>query len=313
MENTASSYSSTQRVLKLSRHLVGIQPLNCFGSRKEKLDILSNLFINAWLNKPKAEQELSTLLADTKDLSLDEALQVMSGIFSADKQCFKVLEGLAGYKLGWKNAFSEKHALYAPVFQKGLLLSSDNISLSQHHIFSAEAEFGFVLKSEIVPRRERYSEEEVWQNIKHMVLCIELCGARQTESLEAEHYVADGLLGSCIVKSHPMMLPDSPDVFTKSAVKLIIAGKVINTGTAKNNPCDSPLASLTYLVNDRCVGEQLNIAKDSLVITGHCCQAGFANRPAPPFVNIPLGEWQNGDTVIAEFSGFGNVSVTLAK
>ena len=43
-----------------------------------------------------------------------------------------------------------------------------------------------------------------------------------------------------------------------------MGGALINSGTALNNPCDSPLGSLTYLVNRRCVERGLGIEAGAL-------------------------------------------------
>lgn len=187
------------------------------------------------------------------------------------------------------------------------------MSLSEHHIFSAEAEFGLVLGKPIRPRRTPYTEAETWAHVDHVELCIELCGSRQTTTSERLHYVADALLGACVVRGPSIGKPINPGALVEIEVSLLVAGATINSGSALNNPCDSPLASLTYLVNQRCVERGLHLEAGTLVIAGHCCQAGFAGRPRPPFVQIPSGVWASGDTVEATFGTLGRVHAVLRE
>lgn len=201
--------------------------------------------------------------------------------------------------------------MYAPIFRNHLLAQGTAVSLSQHRIFCCEAEFGLVLGNRITPRKTPYTEAETWAHVDHVELCIELCGTRQTTTEDRLHYVADALLGACVVRGPSIGKPASPGALVTVEVSLYVAGVKINTGSARNNPCDSPLASLTYLVNQHCVKRGLSLEPGTLVIAGHCCQAGFAGRPTPPFANNPTGKWVDGDKVEATFGQLGRVHAVL--
>lgn len=174
------------------------------------------------------------------------------------------------------------------------------------------------LATTIAPRDAPYTEAEIWAAVEKIELCIELCGVRQTVSQDQNrfHYVADALMGACIVRGPTIPLPSDPAELTKISVRLIIAGVEQpvaegRNGFATSNPCDSPLASLTFMVNDLCVRRQRPLEAGLLIITGHCCQARFRGRSAPFFVSLPEAAWKSGDTMQATFQGLGSVHATL--
>ena len=108
----------------------------------------------------------------------------------------------------------------------------------------------------------------------------------------------------------PKIDKPSIDVLAKSPVSLAIAGKVVSCGSGEENPLGSPVAALTSLVNDL-LSKNESIPASTFVITGHCCQAGLANRPKPGFVTLDEAKWQNGDKVEADFGEFGRVEAVL--
>ena len=244
--------------------------------------------------------------------SLDDCDAVNAALVSAAAD---TLGGHAGYKLGWKGAFAERAALWAPLFGSRLVAHGASVSLSEHKVFSAEAEFSFVLARRLEPRADAYTSEEVWSAVPHVELCVELCGVRSHASTEKLHYVADALCGACVIRGPSIGGPsDSLDTnaLTSIDVTLTVAGAEISRGTALNNPLDSPLASLTFLVNDLCVRLGRPLHAGALVIAGHCCQAAFEGRPRPPFVTtLPEAEWASGDTVRAVFQGHGECGASL--
>ena len=186
-----------------------------------------------------------------------------------------------------KGALPGKHALYGPLFRGGVLASGDCVSLAKHHIFSAEAEFGFVFARDMGPLAAEaapYTEDDVWDAVSHVELCIELCGARQVRSDNKLHYVADSLLGACVVRGRPIARPPHPGSLTDVRVRLSVAGREIARGTAKANPFDSPLASVTFCVNELCKERGRPVEAGMLVLAGHTCQLVFKGRPQPPFV-----------------------------
>tara|TARA_B110000208_G_C11643110_1_gene385199 strand:- start:73 stop:891 length:819 start_codon:yes stop_codon:yes gene_type:complete len=270
---------------------------------------MAQLLIDSWRGDC-ADVDAASAFADVR--SLDDCDAVNAALAAAAD----ALGGLAGYKLGWKGSFAERAALWAPLFNIGVMRSGARVSLREHKIFCAEAEFGFVLACRLEPRADKaYTAEEVWSAVDHVELCVELCGLRQHASSERLHYVADALCGACVVRGPSIGGPADDLDFAALAsvdVRMHVAGVEISSGTAVNNPLDSPLASLTFLVNDLCVRLGRPLEAGALVIAGHCCQAAFAGRPRPPFVTtLPEAEFASGDTVRAVFEGLGECGVTL--
>ena len=229
------------------------------------------------------------------------------------------LGGHCGWKMGWKGSFPERPTLCGPLFGMGLVDSGTSVSLSSHRIFSAEAEFSVRLSSSLEPRDTRYSEAEVWAAVGTVQLCIELCGARQCQSDDRLHSVADALLGCGVVQGPVVGTADEidPSSLLQHEVTLSVGGVEISSGTAANNPGDSPLASLTSLANELCVERGMAVESGMLVICGHCCIAGFARRPAPgllwpnPRQEWGGADWAEGDILRADFGSLGAVEATL--
>jgi len=263
--------------------------------------------------------------------NLEEALAVHRAMMSSPQ--LGRLGGLAGFKMGWKNAFPEQTTLYGPLFGVGFMqVTADTVydhrgdcllpylpqhgatvSLQRFKLFGAEAEFGMLLSRSLPPRQAPYTPEEVYKSVDHVELCIELCGARQTASHHKLHYVADALLGAGVVRGRSIGKPD-PSSLTGHRVSLECGGKEVSNGDATNNPTDSPLGSLTFLVNDLS-RRGIGIQAGAFVICGHCCQAAFQGQPLPPFMagNLPEAAWREGDTLCARFEGLGAVEVTLRR
>ena len=74
----------------------------------------------------------------------------------------------------------------------------------------------------------------------------------------------------------PAMLT-APDAF---AIRLLVDGREVSSGTGATNPGDSPLNGLTFLANELCVRRGRPLTKGALVIAGHACQVAFGSRPA---------------------------------
>jgi len=251
------------------------------------------------------------------------------------------LGGHVGWKMGWKGALAERPVLCGPLFGGGLVpffsagehRDDDGggggerqprmaqVSLSAHRAFCAEAEFCLILRRPLPPlqRGQRYTEEQVWEAVDRVELCIELCGARQFASQSKFHYVADALcsaavvMGPCIGKREDV----DPTTLAQHEVELICGENTISGGTARNNPGDSPLASLTILANELCVERGMTLEANALVICGHCCQAQMEGRPKPPLGGATprpewgSAKWREGDVLRAKFGTLGEVKVIL--
>jgi len=232
------------------------------------------------------------------------------------------LGGLAGYKLGWKNKFTTQNhpALFGPIFNNYVYqhTESPRISVSANTLWCAEAEYGFTFGAALLARSTPYTEAEVYAAVGGINLCIELCGSRQTTSVDPLVYVADALCGACVVVGPAIEKAQDPSSLATVPVELLVDDVRISTGSGLENPFDSPLASLTFLVNSLCLNHAANIPAGTLVITGHCSQAGFKSSnlspiAAPPHVaadivdeNMPFCHIKaTGSRVTARFGATG--------
>ena len=234
------------------------------------------------------------------------------------------LGGHVGWKMGWKGAFAERPVLCGPLFGCGIIPRKEahgsEASLSVHRAFCAEAEFCLILRRPLrpLPSGHRYTEEQVWEAVDRVELCIELCGARQFASTNKYHYVADALCSAAVVKGACLGNREDIDPATllQHEVELFCGQNKISEGTARNNPGDSPLASLTILANELCGERGMTLEAGAMVICGHCCQAQLEGRPKPSLGGTPRPEWgsarwQEGDVLRAKFGELGEVKVVL--
>jgi 2-keto-4-pentenoate hydratase len=251
------------------------------------------------------------------------------------------LGGHGGYKLGWKaNPFIAAdelrlHAMYSPIFSGCFLPSGAEVSLSHHKIFCAEAEYGFVMGRTLQPRDEPYNQEEVWRAVRSFEPCIELCGARFTTAVAKAspyHLLADAMSNALVIRGKAILasspytsLPDALRV--KNVVRLFVDGEENSSGTGAENPGDSPLGSLTWLVNDLTHRRRMPLEAGHLVIAGHACQVAFSSRPAPPSARtlpqaqvcgarvVPKAAVEFGAHTVLEayFEGCGTVRATLIE
>ena len=239
------------------------------------------------------------------------------------------LGGHVGWKMGWKGAFAERPVLCGPLFGCGIIpcigdggdrRQVSEASLSAHRAFCAEAEFCMILRRPLrpLPSGQRYTEEQVWEAVDRVELCIELCGARQFTSTNKYHYVADALCSAAVVKGPCLGKREDidPNTLTQHKVELFCGENKISEGTALNNPGDSPLASLTVLANELCGERGMTLEAGAVVICGHCCQAQLEGRPKPSLGGTPRPEWgsarwQEGDVLRAKFGTLGEVKVVL--
>ena len=266
--------------------------------------------------------------------TLESALAVNRTMAASNNGLISSLRGdlgeHVGWKMGWKGVFPERPVLCGPLFGCGLITSVSNdktkaktrVSLSKYRAFAAEAEFLFVLRHALQPRLdgEKYSQEEVWTAVDRVELCIELCGARQFNSTNKFHYIADALCSSGVVRGPCIGTREvigDPSSLIQHTVELFLGDERISSGNATNNPGDSPLASITALANELCIERKMTLDAGSIVICGHCCQAQFAGRPFPPLGGKPrpewgMASWKEGDILRANFDELGKAEIVLA-
>ena len=248
------------------------------------------------------------------------------------------LGGHGGYKLGWKSNPLVKadplnlHAIYAPIFSGCFFPSGSEVSLSHHKVFCAEAEYGFTIGPKpLEPTAIPYTREEVWAAVASYEPCIELCGSRfttATAKASPYHLLADAMSNALVIRGAPVAAPDEPpSSLVDNTVRILVDGREVSSGTGKENPGDSPLDALTFLVNDLTVRRQQALPSGALVIAGHTCQVAFSSRPAPPSARtlpqaqvcgarvVPQAAVEFGAHTVLEayFEGCGTVRATLVE
>ena len=205
-------------------------------------------------------------------------------------------------------------------YSQSTILLSRLLSVHNCSSVSAQAEYGFTLKRDFPAcASPGYSMTEVWTAVEKINLCIELCGSRHLESTDPLQYIADALSGACVIVGPEIELPDDPFALPTRKVVIELNGVHVSQGNATENPFDSPLASLHFLVNELCHRHQMSISAGTFVITGHCTQAGFKGQPAPPHIandvksgKLASGQIElNGSEISANFETYGSVSAIL--
>ena len=254
------------------------------------------------------------------------------------------LGGFGGYKLGWKNNPLiaadplRLHAMYSPIFAGCFFPSGAEISLSHHKVFAAEAEYGFVMRHTLLPRDEAYTAEEVWAAVHWVEPVIEIIGARLASFSGANtspyHLLADAMSNALVVRGAPISSFTSdyppPEALTGGSwrVQLRVDNREVSSGIGSENPADSPLGSLTFLVNDLVHRRRRALEAGALVIAGHTCQVAFSGARALPPAALTLPQAQvcgarvvpeaavefGSHTVLeAYFEGCGTVRATLVE
>jgi 2-keto-4-pentenoate hydratase len=271
--------------------------------------LLAEQLLSVWVGPTELRQYVGQL---SPLESLEEAMDVQRAMVASPLATG--LGVVSGWKLGWKGQMAERHALYGPIFSSGMLQGGVEVSLDKLGVHAAEAEFGIVIGRTLSPRETPYTEAEVWDAVKHVELCIELPGARQYESDQPLHYIADALMSCAIVRGVSIGKPNDPAKLATAKVRILIGGGEFSTGTGEENPGDSPLGSLTFLANELCVQQNVAIEAGQLIMCGHCCFAPFEGRPCPPFANaLAKAAWADGDKLRAEFEGLGHVEALLRE
>ena len=267
--------------------------------------------LKAWSDETQDRKALTDGALLPAVSSLDDVFVVHEAL-EAHPEVSTRFGGVGGYKLGWKDHplldDAKLAAMYSPIFRgcfrdRSRSGTPPHVSLSRHKIFAAEAEYAHVMATSLGPRGQPYTEAEVWRAVGHVEACIELCGTRTAmsdlelqpladfflEGISPYQLLADAMLNALVVRGPVVSaggagasgLSEPPRDLATAKVRLLAEGTEISSGTGAENPTDSPLGSLTFLVNDLTYRRGRTLAAGSVVIAGHTCQAAFPGRPSP--------------------------------
>ena len=266
----------------------------------------ANTMLNAWSDESSDRPPILDIARLPAAANLNDVFAVHEAL-AASPEAARRLGGVGGYKLGWKNhpLLDEfgMPAMYSPIFAGCFRSSGSSVSLSRHKIFAAEAEYAHVMARSLGPRAAPYTQQEVWAAVSHVEACIELCGTRTAvpsqdflplanfflESVSPYQLLSDAMLNALTIRGPVVAMGGGsengtdapPSHLANATVKLLADGVEVSSGTGKENPCDSPIASLTFLVNDLTQRRGLTLEAGAIVIAGHTCQVLFPGRPSP--------------------------------
>lgn len=257
-------------------------------------DSAAETFVKAWISGDRLDAAAYPPAPESVEGLYETHLAIQSHPLVESE-----LGGLGGYKLGAIGAEGEA-CLYAPLFRGFFVESGEQMSVDAIHMSAVEAEFGIVMGSDLPPKSEPYTTEEVWGAVGDVVPCIECCGKRGTP----EAYAASTKLGSFAdtLSSGGIVLgPGIPkEDFNKEdllgATSLLVNGELAAEGDGSKVPEEGPLEALTYLAN-HLNGRGLGLKKGQLVATGQTCATKA---------------FKVGDDVTASFGKYGEAKMVVA-
>lgn len=254
---------------------------------------LSKLLVNARLQRLLIPNLPSDL--ESASFALSEAYNIQNHILTDPSTPFGKL---IGWKCGATNNAAQaslglQNAFYGPLFEKNLLPTDCQVSLSSLGAFRAsEAEFAFYMSEDLIakPDNTPYTNEEVWSRISFACPVIELAATRFEVPLTPALIISDFALNGCVVlgeKFDPSMVSGGASALAQASAILEINGAQVAANTG-SNVLGSPLNSLTWLANE-------------LIAAGHCLRAGELVITGAAAAHGPL---KAGDALTARFNGF---------
>jgi 2-keto-4-pentenoate hydratase len=111
---------------------------------------------------------------------------------------------------------------------------------------ASEAEFAFVMKTDLPPRDAPYSEEEVWGAVAAVAPAIELASARLLFAAPPVAVLADGAWNGCFVLGRrvpPSDVPGGAASLASAGAALLVNGAEVAANTGAN-VLGNPLTAL---------------------------------------------------------------------
>jgi 2-keto-4-pentenoate hydratase len=206
----------------------------------------------------------------------------------------------SGFKIGCASRESQAlvgvHAPFAGhIFATACWMSSAQITARDFQMVGVEAEFAFLIGSDLQPRLSSYAREEVVNAIAGVQPIIEICDTRLADWKAAgvEHVVADNAFHGGLVfgtVAHDWRTLDLAD----HEVTLSIDGTVRGRGTGKL-VLGHPVDALLWLVNDLS-RRGATLKAGHIVAAGTCTGLHFAEA---------------GSNVSADFGSLGCVQLDV--
>ena len=206
-----------------------------------------------------------------------------------------------GWKIAATSTAGQRHIgvdgpLAGRLLEKRVFRSGENVPLGNSVMKVAEAEFAFRFATDLPPRGDAYSVDEVLDAVEGMHPAIEIPDSRYSHfvSAGAPQLIADNACASYFVLGPETSAQWRQADLVNHRVSAHVNGKFVRDGKGENVLGD-PRIALTWIANELSrVGECLR--KGETVTTGTC---------VVPVAIAP------GDHVMADFGLFGRVVARL--
>jgi 2-keto-4-pentenoate hydratase len=209
-------------------------------------------------------------------------------------------KALAGYKIGAASAASQKLVgasgpFFASVQADACIPSPAPVRTAEFFAPAVEAEFAFILKAPLPPRRESYAREEVAAAIEAVCPVIEICDNRFTDwrAASLHEIVADNGFFGALVNGRRETQWQNTDLAGLEVV-MTLDGEERGRGTC-GSVLGNPVDSVVWIAN-ALSAEGLGLAAGQLVPIGTWTGLHFIGGPAQ---------------VRADFGALGTVDITF--
>ena len=209
---------------------------------------------------------------------------------------------LVGWKLGATNAKALKLLGFEQPFVGPLLAMhfhdmDDELAVYPEHGPSLETEFLVVLASDLPPRRDPYSDEEVMAAADYVCPSFEIVGCRLDCGLTSAGplLIADGAANVAVIAGQPVGDWHKADL-SDQPLTVTVNGAEVATGSSNLLMWGNPFGAVSHLASHPQLAERGLRAGDRLM-TGTC--GGL----------LPL---KSGDQASADFGVLGTVRIKVA-
>ena len=149
---------------------------------------------------------------------------------------------------------------YGPLFASAQLSDGDRASLAAlgASFKASEAEYAFVMRSDLPPRNAPYSEAEVWAAVEAVCPAIELASSRFAGAAPPAGVLADGAWNGCFVLGRrvpPADVVGGAAALAASGAALLVNGAEVAANTGANvlgNPLTALVRTLSCATALRC-------------------------------------------------------------
>ena len=209
-------------------------------------------------------------------------------------------------QVGWKLGATNAKALELLGFERpfvGPLLAmhfhhmNDDLAVYPEHGPALETEFLVALTSDLPPRKEPYSDDEVMAAVDYVCPSFEVIGCRLDCGLTSAGplLIADGAANMAVIQGKPVADWRKADL-SDQPLTVTVNGTEVATGSSNLLMWGNPFGAVSHLASHPQVAERGLRAGDR-IMTGTC--GGV----------LPL---KSGDQASAEFGVLGTVRLTVA-